>query len=92
MSEIKRLLTEKKKPILGYKGYLYTVDKTKEDKIRTEQSKFEIDITQIRQGHEPKPKKVIYRKLDERITRLVGDYNNVDLGEYLTGLPANVSL
>ena len=33
MSEIKRLLTEKKKPMLGYKGYLYTVDKTKEDKI-----------------------------------------------------------
>ncbi|CAF1686853.1 unnamed protein product [Adineta ricciae] len=53
------------------------------DKIRMEQSKFEIDITQIRQGHEPKPKKAAYRKLDERITRLVGDYNSVDLGECL---------
>lgn len=61
-------------------------------KIRTEQSKFEIDIAQIRQGHEPKPKKATYRKLDERITRLVGDYGTVDLGEYLKNLAANVSI
>jgi hypothetical protein len=62
------------------------------DKIRREQSKFEIDIAQIRQGQEPKPKKASYRKLDERIKRLVDDYSNVDLGEYLKGLAANVSL
>jgi len=62
------------------------------EKIRREQSKFELDIAQIRQGHEPKPKKASYRKLDERITRLVNDYNNVDLGEYLSGLAANLSL
>ena len=61
-------------------------------KIRTEQSKFEIDIAQIRLGHEPKPKKATYRKLDERITRLVGDYGTVDLGEYLKNLAANVSI
>ncbi|CAF1317626.1 unnamed protein product [Adineta ricciae] len=78
--------------MLGYKGYLYTVEKTKDDKIRTEQSKFEFDVTQIRQGHEPKPKKVVYRKLGEKVTRLVSDYNNVDLGEYLAGLAANESL
>jgi hypothetical protein len=62
------------------------------DKIRREQSKFEVDIAQIRQGREPKPKKVAYRKLDERIKRLVDDYSNVDLVEYLNGLAANVSL
>ena len=28
------------------------------EKIRCEQSKFEMDIAQIRQGQEPKPKKV----------------------------------
>jgi len=33
MSEIKKLLSEKNKPMLGYKGYIYTIEKTKEDKI-----------------------------------------------------------
>lgn len=62
------------------------------DKIRREQSKFEVDIAQIRQGHEPKPKKALYRKLDERLKRLVDDYPNVDLAEYLKGVGANMSL
>ncbi len=51
-----------------------------------------MDIAQIPESQEPKPKKATYRKLDERITRLVGDYGNVDLVEYLKGLAANVSL
>jgi hypothetical protein len=62
------------------------------DKIRREQSTFEVDIAQIRQGREPKPKKVAYRKLEERIKRLLDDYPNVDLVKYLNGLAANVSL
>ena len=62
------------------------------DKIRREQSKFEIDIAQIRQGHPPKPKKAAYQKLDEKICRLVDDYHNVSLVEYLNGLAANVSI
>lgn len=62
------------------------------DKIRREQSKFEVDIEQIRQGHEPKPKKAMYRKLDERLKRLVDDYPNVDLGEFLRSVASNVSL
>ena len=62
------------------------------EKIRREQSKFEIDIAQIRQGQEPKPKKVQYQKLDERIKRLVDDYFNVELGEYLNGLATNMSV
>ncbi|CAF5226290.1 unnamed protein product, partial [Rotaria magnacalcarata] len=53
------------------------------EKIRREQSKFEVDIAQIPQGQEPKPKKLKYRKLDERIKRLVDDYSNVNLSEYL---------
>jgi hypothetical protein len=62
------------------------------DKIRREQSKFEVDIAQIRQGCEPKPRKATYRKLDERIKRLVDIYDSNDLDQYLTGLAANVSL
>ena len=64
------------------------------EKVRCEQSEFEMDIAQIRQGQEPKPKrkKVQYQKLDERIERLVDDYFNVELGEYLNGLATNVSL
>ncbi|CAM4920337.1 unnamed protein product [Rotaria socialis] len=62
------------------------------DKIRREQSKFEVDIAQIRQGQEPKPKKATYRKLDDRIKRLVDDYHNVHLVDYMNGLAANVSL
>jgi hypothetical protein len=50
------------------------------DKIRREQSKFEIDIKQVRQGHKPKPKKAAYRKLDDRIKRLVAAYDNKQLG------------
>jgi hypothetical protein len=62
------------------------------NKIRQEQSKFEIDIEQVRQGHEPKPRKASYRKLDDRIKRLVQAYDNNDLAQYLNGLAANVTL
>ena len=37
-------------------------------------------------------RKKAYRLLDERIQRLVDDYGNVDLSEYLKGLAANMSL
>ena len=62
------------------------------EKVRLEQSEFEMDIAQIRQGQEPKPKQVQYQKLDERIKRLVDDYFSVEFGEYLNGLAANISL
>ena len=62
------------------------------EKIRREQSKFEMNVAQIQQGQEPKPKKVQYQKLDERVKRLDDDYSNVELGEYLNGLAANMSL
>ena len=45
------------------------------DKIRREQPKFEIDIAQLLQGHPPKPKKACYQKLDQRIARVVVNYN-----------------
>jgi hypothetical protein len=51
-----------------------------------------VEIAQIRQGQEPKPRKAIYRRIDERIKRLVDDYTNVNLGEYLNSLAANMSL
>ncbi len=33
MSEIKKLLSEKNKPMLGYKGYFYTVERQNEERI-----------------------------------------------------------
>ena len=33
MSEIKRLLSEKKKPMLGYQGYIYTVERQNQERI-----------------------------------------------------------
>ena len=62
------------------------------DKSRREHSNFEIDIVRIRQGCEPKLKKAAYRKLDEQIKRFVDDYPNVDLGEYLKDVAANMSM
>ncbi|CAF1233891.1 unnamed protein product [Didymodactylos carnosus] len=51
------------------------------NKIHREQSKFEVDIAQVRQGHEPKPKKASYRKRDNRIKRLVNTYDTNYLDE-----------
>ena len=62
------------------------------DKIRREQSKFEIDVAQLFQGHPPKPKKACYKKLDEKIARVVGNYNPSQILEYLKNIAANVSL
>jgi hypothetical protein len=62
------------------------------DKIRREQSKFEVDIALLRGSQEPKPRKAIYRKLDEKIQRLVTEYPNAELGEYLCNISVNMSL
>ena len=60
--------------------------------IRREQSKFEIDIVQILQGHQPKPKKASYRELDERIARLVLGYDQSQIDQYLKNISPNISL
>ncbi|CAF3834472.1 unnamed protein product [Rotaria sordida] len=62
------------------------------EKIRLEQSKFEIDITQLLQGHQPKPKKACYRKIDERISRLVLGYDQLQIDQYLKNISSNISL
>lgn len=62
------------------------------EKIRREQSKFEIDIAKILQGHEVQTKKACYRKLDERITRLVSAYDSSQLDQYLKNTATNVTL
>ena len=49
------------------------------DKIRREQSKFEIDIVKINHGHEVKAQKASYKKLDKRIERLVSAYDSTQL-------------
>ncbi|CAF2120320.1 unnamed protein product [Rotaria magnacalcarata] len=62
------------------------------EKNRREQSKFEIDIAKILQGHEVKTRKLMYKKLDERIERLVGAYDSSQLGQYLSNVAANIYL
>ena len=62
------------------------------EKIRQEQSKFEVDIAQLLQGQQSKPKKSCYRKLDERIARVVREYDPLQIPQYLKNIAANVSL
>jgi len=62
------------------------------EKIRCEQSKFEIDIAKILQGHDIKTKKACYRQLDERIARLINNYNPSQLDNFLKNMAANVNL
>ena len=62
------------------------------EKIRREQSKFEVDIAKILQGHDIKTKKACYRKLDDRITWLVNAYDSSQLDQFLKNMAANVSL
>ncbi|CAF3775561.1 unnamed protein product [Rotaria socialis] len=62
------------------------------EKIRREQSKFEVDMAKILQGHNIKTKKACYRKLDERITRLVNLFDPTQLDQFLKNMAANVTL
>ena len=62
------------------------------ENIRREQSKFEVDMAKILQGHEIKTKKACYRRLDERITRLVNGFDSFELDQFLQNLAANISL
>ena len=88
MSLIEKLLSEKGKPMVVHAGYIYTRNR----KIRREQSKFEIDIAQILQGHQPKPQKACYRKRDELISRLVLGYDQSQIHQYLQNISPNISL
>ena len=60
------------------------------EKIRREQSKFEVDMAKILQGHDIKVKKACYRRLDERIARLVTDFDPTQIDEFLKGVAANI--
>ncbi|CAM4849508.1 unnamed protein product [Rotaria magnacalcarata] len=62
------------------------------EKIRREQSKFEVDMAKILQGHTIKTKKACYRRLDERIPRLVNGFDASQLDEFLKNIAANVTL
>ncbi|CAM4818333.1 unnamed protein product [Rotaria magnacalcarata] len=62
------------------------------EKIRREQSKFEVDMAKILQGHNIKTKKACYRKLDERITRLVNSFDPTQLDQFLKNMAANITL
>lgn len=62
------------------------------EKIRRKQSKFEIDIAKIAQGHQIRTQKACYRKIDKRIERLVSTYDASQLDQYLTNIARNISL
>lgn len=62
------------------------------EKIRREQSKFEVDMVKIPQGHDIKMKKACYRRLDERITRLVNAFDASRMEEFLKNMAANIVL
>ena len=62
------------------------------EKIRQEQSKFEVDIAQLLQGLQPKPKTAAYRIFDERLARVVCQYNPLHIHQYLKNIAGNISL
>ena len=62
------------------------------EKIRREQSKFEVDMAKILQGHDIKMKKACYRRLDERISRLVNAFDSSQVEEFLQNMAANILL
>ncbi len=62
------------------------------EKIRREQSKFEVDMAKILQGHDIKMKKAAYRRLDERIARLVNAFDPSQLDDFLKNIAANIVL
>ncbi|CAF4554718.1 unnamed protein product [Rotaria magnacalcarata] len=61
------------------------------EKIRRKQSKFEMDITKILQGHDIKTKKACYRKFDERITRLTDSFVPTQLDQFLKNMASNIT-
>ncbi len=62
------------------------------EKIRCEQSKFEVDMAKILQSHDIKTKKACYRRLKERITRLVNAFDSSQLDQFLKNMAANITL
>ena len=49
-------------------------------------------MAKILQGHDIKTKKACYRKLDERIARLVNAFDVSQLDEFLKNMAANLTL
>ena len=62
------------------------------EKIRREQSKFEVDMGKILKGHDIKTKKACYRRLDQCITRLVTSSEPSQLDQFLKNMAANITL
>ena len=62
------------------------------EKVRREQSKLELDMAKILQGHDAKMKKACYRRLDERISRLVNASDQTQLEEFSKNMVTNIVL
>ena len=61
-------------------------------KIRCEQSKFEVHMGKIVQDHDIKTKKACYRRLDECITRLVTSFDPSQLDQFLKNMAENITV
>ena len=61
-------------------------------KIRCQQSKFEVDMVEVVQGHGINTKKTCYRRLDKCIARLITSFNSSQLDQFLTSMAANITL
>ena len=62
------------------------------EKIGREQSKFEVNMAKILQGHDIKMKETCYQRMDERISRLVNTLDSSQTEEYLKNMAANIVL
>ena len=60
--------------------------------IRCQQSKFEVDIAKIVEGHDINTKKACCRRLDKCITRLVTSFDSSQLDQFLRSMAANITL
>ena len=59
-------------------------------KIRYQQSKFEVDMEKIVQDHDINTKKACYHRLDKCITRLITSFDLSQLDQFLTSMTANI--
>ena len=51
----------------------------------------QVNIAQVRAGHQPEPQRRRYLDSNQRIKNIVQDYHNRDIMQYLWGLAHNTS-
>ena len=61
------------------------------DKLKQEQSHTEFRLNQLAAGSQPTAKRVRYRDLEARLTRIINQFGEIPLTDYLTGVAFNIS-